>query len=61
MPIARSLSLCPHCSCLSADNPVWSRIVFLPRVRSSGSEKGERTGLNPGLEFLCVVRRKDLA
>ena len=26
-------------------------IVFLPGVRSSGSELGERTGLNPGSEF----------
>ena len=34
--------------------PVWSRTVFLPGVRSFGSEKGERTGTNPcsaGSEF----------
>ena len=30
---------------------VWSRIVFLPGVRSSGLEFKERTGPSPGSEF----------
>ena len=33
------------------NDAVWSRIVFLPGVRSSGSEFGERTGTNPGSKF----------
>ena len=36
--------------------PVWSRIVLLQGVQSSGSEFGERTRPNPGSEFGFGVR-----